>query len=98
MIRADKKQWKQVIQKHEADLQPLSNYDHIFSTSLSPPQLYTARPRFISEHVSAGQQRSRHESDLASSLSDIDTHEVTKLTSVFKFKSLKINKNIKSLG
>uniref|UniRef100_A0A0N5AS52 Repressor of RNA polymerase III transcription MAF1 homolog n=1 Tax=Syphacia muris TaxID=451379 RepID=A0A0N5AS52_9BILA len=75
MIRADKKQWKQVIQKHEADLQPLSNYDHIFSTSLSPPQLYTARPRFISEHVSAGQQRSRHESDLASSLSDIDTHE-----------------------
>lgn len=75
MIRADKKQWKLLIQNQEADLQPLSHYDHIFSTSLSPPQTYAgARPRHISERSYFG-SRSRHESDPASSLSDIDVHE-----------------------
>lgn len=76
MIRADKKRWKRVVQNHEADLLPLSHYNHIFSTSLSPPKTWVSdRPRHVSERSYFG-PRSHHESDPASSLSDIDVHDV----------------------
>ncbi|VDD88112.1 unnamed protein product [Enterobius vermicularis] len=67
MIRADKKRWKRVVQNHEADLLPLSHYNHIFSTSLSPPKTWVSdRPRHVSERSYFGPP---------SSLSDIDVHD-----------------------